>query len=142
MKKVKLVLDTNVLLVSLPEFSPWHWIIKAMLDSQFRLLLTNDIVMEYDEKLLERYSAAYTKDLLDLFLKLDNVQLIEPAYKWNLISADPDDNKFVDCAVAGNADFIVSNDRHFQVLKQVSFPAISVLTVAEFEKQFKEKLEL
>lgn len=142
MKKVKLVLDTNVLLVSLPEFSPWHWIIKALLNSQFTLLLTNDMVVEYDEKMLERYNAAYTKDLLDLFLKLENVQLIDPAFKWNLISVDADDNKFVDCAVAGNADFIVSNDRHFQILKKVGFPSISVLTVSEFDKQFKEKLEL
>lgn len=142
MKKVKLVLDTNVLLVSLPEFSPRHWIIRALLNSQFTLLVTNDMVVEYDEKMLERYNAAYTKDLLDLFLKLENVQLIDPAFKWNLISADADDNKFVDCAVAGNADFIVSNDRHFQILKKVGFPSISVLTVAEFDKQFKEKLEL
>jgi putative PIN family toxin of toxin-antitoxin system len=142
MKKVKLVLDTNILLVCLPEFSLWHWIIKAMLNNQFTLLLSNDIVLEYDEKLLERYPVAYTKDLLDLFLKLDNIQLVEPAYKWNLISTDPDDNKFVDCAVAGNADCIVSNDRHFQGLKQVSFPRIQVLTLSEFEEQFKEKLEL
>lgn len=141
MKKVKLVLDTNVLLVSLPEFTPWHWIIKALLNSQFTLLVTNDMVVEYDEKMLKRYNAANTKDLLDLFLKLENVQLIDPAFKWNLISADADDNKFVDCAVAGNADFIVSNDRHFQILKKVGFPGISVLTVSEFDKQFKEKLE-
>lgn len=76
MKKVKLVLDTNVLLVSLPEFSPWYWIIKAMLNSQFTLLLTNDIVMEYDEKLLERYSTAYAKDLKNNSREISNYKII------------------------------------------------------------------
>ncbi len=140
MKKVKLVLDTNVFIVSLPDFSPWHWIIKAIIDNQIILLITNDILMEWDEKLLERYSAVYTNDLLDLFLQLENVYLIEPSYKWNFIAVDPDDNKFVDCAIAGNADLIVSNDRHFQILKQIDFPRVNILRLQEFENLYKEQL--
>ena len=56
----------------------------------------------------------------------------EAYYKWQLIADDPDDNKFVDVAVAASADFLVSNDRHFQVLRQVPFPRVPLVSFQEF----------
>jgi predicted nucleic acid-binding protein len=53
-------------------------------------------------------------------------------YKWNLITVDPDDNKFVDCAIAANADYIVTNDKHFNILKEINFPKVSCITIEEF----------
>lgn len=47
---------------------------------------------------------------------------------------DPDDNKFVDCAIASNADFIVTEDRHFQLLKDVPFPRVNVIGIEEFKE--------
>jgi len=49
-----------------------------------------------------------------------------------MITQDPDDNKFVDCAIAGNATYIVSNDSHFDVLKQIDFPKLVVKNIQEF----------
>ncbi len=49
----------------------------------------------------------------------------------NLIPEDPDDNKFVDCAFAANAHYLVSNDKHYDVLKQREFPQINVLTIQQ-----------
>jgi predicted nucleic acid-binding protein len=49
-----------------------------------------------------------------------------------LINADPDDNKYTDCAIAGSANFIVSDDKHFLVLKAIPFPKITVLSIDEF----------
>jgi len=46
--------------------------------------------------------------------------------------SDKDDNKFVDCAVAGNADYLVSNDKHFNCLKEVEFPKLNVVTIDAF----------
>lgn len=54
-----------------------------------------------------------------------------------LIQADPDDNKFVDCAFAANATYIVSNDRHFDVLSKIDFPKIQVLKLIEFLQTLK-----
>lgn len=54
-------------------------------------------------------------------------------YRWNLIKADPDDNKFADCAIAGRADSLVTNDKHFKVLKDIDFPRVTVVTPEEFE---------
>ena len=45
---------------------------------------------------------------------------------------DKDDNKFADCAIAGNADYLVTNDSHFNVLKTIGFPKITIITIDEF----------
>ncbi len=56
----------------------------------------------------------------------------------NLIVNDPDDNKFVDCAFAAGCDYLVTNDRDFDVLKKLDFPVINVVTLEEFKALFFE----
>lgn len=51
---------------------------------------------------------------------------------FRLIEQDQDDNKFVDCAIAANADYIVSNDAHFSVLKTIAWPRVIVLNIEEY----------
>lgn len=53
-------------------------------------------------------------------------------YTFALIEADKDDNKFVDCAIAANAKCIVTEDKHFRVLKNIPFPKVEVLGREEF----------
>jgi len=53
-----------------------------------------------------------------------------------LISEDNDDNKYVDCAIACNADMIISNDAHFRVLEKIDFPKLSVYSVTQVRKKF------
>ncbi len=65
---------------------------------------------------------------------LENVHYIQLSYRWELIKNDPDDNKFADCVIAAQADYLISYDRHFRVLKQVSFPNITCLTIEEFKE--------
>ena len=48
---------------------------------------------------------------------------------------DVDDNKFVDCAIAANAELIVTNDKHFNVLKTVDWPKLTILGIKEFASQ-------
>jgi predicted nucleic acid-binding protein len=64
-----------------------------------------------------------------------NTEWITKFFHWNLITADPDDNKFVDCAIACQAKFIVTEDKHFQVLKQVDFPKVEVVSVEQFKTE-------
>lgn len=61
-----------------------------------------------------------------------NVERVNPTFRFNLITADPDDNKFVDCAIIAGATYIVSNDRHFNELKKYNFPKVEVRNLAEF----------
>lgn len=58
---------------------------------------------------------------------------LDAHFKWRLIESDPDDNKFVDCAIVANARYIVTEDTHFGVLKYISFPHVEVLRLNEFE---------
>jgi len=95
-------------------------------------LITTEILLEYEEQLKSRYSSYSINEKLIKIIEKQNTDLVIPDFKWNLISADPDDNKFVDCAVAANADFIVTNDAHFNILKTVSFPKVNTISLQEF----------
>ncbi len=82
--------------------------------------------------------------VLNLLENAPNLELATKYFKWNLIHIDPDDNKFVDCAIASGAKYIVSNDKHFNVLKGVTFPIVKTLTANEFKsvigKYFKSNI--
>ena len=65
-------------------------------------------------------------------MELENVQKTEIYFRLNLIKNDPDDNKFVDCAFAANADIIVTHDQDFDVLDEIDFPEIKTIKVQEF----------
>ena len=51
-----------------------------------------------------------------------------------MIRLDPDDDKFVDCAIASNADFIVTHDKHFNVLKDIDFPKVQTVNLTQFQQ--------
>lgn len=65
-------------------------------------------------------------------MKLQNVEKAEVYFRWQLIEADPDDNKFVDCAISASVEWLVTNDKHFSVLKQVDFPAVPLIDAEGF----------
>lgn len=132
--KLTAVIDTNVLIVSvLPQFR-FHWIYEALLKDRYEMPVSTEILAEYEEQLGFRYGLKATERQLDFLLMLTNVRLTDPFYRWELMTNDPDDNKFVDCAIASNADFIVTEDRHFQILMDVPFPRVNVIGIEEFKK--------
>jgi putative PIN family toxin of toxin-antitoxin system len=131
---VDIVLDTNVLLVSLSGKSKYYPIFEAFLDEKYILCVTNDILLEYEEivgRMMGREIAAYLMQLLE---NAPNIRWLNKYYKWQLIQIDQDDNKFVDCAIACNAKFLVSDDNHFNVLDKISFPKVEVVKASEFKK--------
>jgi len=71
-------------------------------------------------------------NISEMLLSLPNVYKQEVYYRWKLIEEDKDDNKFVDCAIAGNVDYLVSNDKHFNCLKKIDFPKLNLLSIDEF----------
>ena len=129
---MKVVLDTNILLVSIPKKSPYRIIFDGLLTNQYDLILSNEILSEYSEIISQKTNHIVATNICEMLLSLSNVQKQDVFYRWNLIEMDKDDNKFVDCAVAGNADYLVSNDRHFNCLKLIEFPKLNLLTIDEF----------
>jgi uncharacterized protein len=128
------VLDTNVLIASISDRSPHHWIWLSLTQyKEFVLCVTTDILEEYEEVLQRFYGEEAATAVMETLENLSNIDYITRYYAWNLITADPDDNKFVDCAVAAQAKFIVSEDKHFNVLKQDPYPLITAIKIAEFK---------
>ena len=70
--------------------------------------------------------------VIHLLLESEYVELINPYFRLQLIEADHDDDKCVDCAFAANATYIVSDDKHYDVLKEIDFPKLFVLKLKEF----------
>lgn len=129
---MKAVIDTNVLLVSLSARSAWHPIFLELLRGNYTLCVTTDIMDEYAEIIEQEMGIKAADDALEILGSLRNLQTVNKYYFWQLIEKDPDDNKFVDCYVASNADYLVSDDRHFRVLKDVPFPKVNVIGKDEF----------
>lgn len=131
--KFTVVLDTNVLLVSISSRSQFHWLFQGLLQNTFQIVITNEILTEYEEIISNKYSVPVAKNVIRTLLLLPNVAKVDVFYNWSLIRNDVDDNKFVDCAVAAGADYIVTNDRHFDVLKEIDFPTVKVVNISLFE---------
>lgn len=136
---LKIVLDTNILIAIIGRRSPYRWIFDALIDGQLSLCVSTDILYEYREILERKTSLEMAENILN-FVDIHPATLKTTIYfKFNLLD-DPDDNKFVDCFIASNAEFIVSNDGHFQKLKGLGFPQISVLKLDEFVEKFRDSL--
>lgn len=129
---LRVVVDTNVLLVSVSSKSPLHWLYQALVEERYTLVVSNSILLEYEEIIARRMSQVVARNVLGVLEESPAVEHIEPRYHWHLIKADPDDDKFVDCAVSGQADCIVTYDKHFEVLRRTDFPHVPVVAPEAF----------
>ena len=133
---MKCVIDTNGLLKSVPKFGQYKWLYEAWLNEQFIWVFSNEILSEYAELIERRYSANAADFVLKILLTAQNHERFEPSFKWNLIDIDPDDNKFVDCAVGAGVDYLVTEDRHIKNLRKEPdlFPLVPIITFKEFKE--------
>jgi len=130
---LRLVIDTNVMLVSVSSKSPHHWIFQLFALRQHNLCVTIDILLEYQEKFIEHMGKERASGILAAIMEWPNLIHINTYFNFNLIYKDPDDNKFVDCAIAAAAFCIASEDADFKVLKTIDFPKVRVLSIAELK---------
>jgi putative PIN family toxin of toxin-antitoxin system len=137
MSSLRFILDTNIFLVSLAPKFKYYWIYEALIANKFDLLVSNEILTEYQEQIAIRYGIEFTDASLGFLLLLPNVILKDPSFLWQLVENDKDDNKFIDCYIASQSDYIISNDKHIHQIKNNAFPQITVLRYEEFETQFK-----
>lgn len=101
------------------------------------MCVSNEILSEYEEIIASKTNTSIAENVINAIADSRFVEFIDPQFRLNLIEIDKDDNKFVDCAFASNATFIVSNDKHFDVLSAISFPKINVLKMKEFIQTLK-----
>ena len=129
---MRIILDTNVLLVSIGKKSQYRPIFDAFLQQKYTLIISNDVLLEYAEIIEFKASALVADNIVELLLSKPNVEKSEIYFKWELLTIDYDDNKFVDTAIAGNVDYIVTNDRHFNPLKEIEFPKVEIIKIDDF----------
>ena len=123
----RLVLDTNSLIQCISRRSKYHDLWLSFFDGRNVLCVTTEILFEYVE-ILGRYTSAKFAELaLDVIANNPDTLFVTPYYNFRVIVADPDDDKFVDCAVASNAKFIVTEDAHYDALRYCVFPKVEVI---------------
>lgn len=118
------VLDTNCLIMMLSSRSKYHKLWRDFLHKKYAIVISNEILEEYLEVVSRNLRTDIAEYLAYVLINSSNVIKIDPSYKFQLIQADPDDNKFVDCAACGNAKLIVTNDKHFKELDKDVFPKV------------------
>jgi len=118
-------LDTSVFLQMFGRKQPFYPILRALLDGWIILAVSTEILLEYEEITVKLSGAERWRDVaafLELLTQLQgNIRQIEPHYRFGVVVADPDDNKFCDCAIAAEADFVVTSDSHFDALKSAGY---------------------
>ena len=130
---MKVILDTNIVLVSASRHSPLNWVFQSLIEKKYKLCITTDILLEYEEIIGQFMGQNVAWNVLEMIVSLPNLEFTTIYYHWELIKADYDDNKFADCAIAGNVDYLVTNDKDFNILKKIDFPKINVINLDEFK---------
>ena len=128
----RVVLDTNCLLISLSRRGAYYTVWKEFFSEKYILCYTNEILSEYEEILSQKMGGDIAGNVITAIISRKNTVRLDVHFRFNLIQADPDDNKFVDCAIAANASFIVSQDHHFDVLHAIDFPKVELIGIDEF----------
>ena len=132
------VLDTNCLVQSISQRSGYYPVWKSFISGEYDLCVSTEILEEYEEVIGNLMSPLAAKIVIEAILKAPNTKRLDPHFRFRLIEKDPDDNKFVDCAISAGADYIVSEDAHFRILKYIPFPTVYVIRLDEFMKEIKK----
>ena len=131
---MRIVLDTNVLVSSLWGGAPAR-VMEAVRRGRAKLLVSGPILDEYISVIARFEPAEEDRDMFEaLFADPGRAELVAPAHRIRAVREDPSDDKFLECAVAGRADALVSGDKH--LLRLDPFRGIPVLT----PRRFLEKL--
>ena len=131
---MRIVLDTNCLIQSVSPRSKYHAVWESFVSGENRLCITNEIIEEYIEILQKLVGYEVSEYIVKTIINSPFIEFFTPYYHFELIKADPDDNKFVDCAIVAHARYVVTNDYHYDVLKEIPFPKVQIISIQDFMK--------
>jgi len=122
---ITVCIDTNVVLGMFGRAAPFLRLREGLLAGRFAWALSTEILLEYEEVVARELGAAVVP-LLFRFIELTDqtrgvIQRVSPTFRFHTITYDPDDNKFADCAIAADADFVITLDRHFDSLVNAGY---------------------
>jgi len=130
---IRIVLDTNTIISAVGwKHSKPRRILEACLSGKYLLVESPGLLKEF-VAVMERpkFNFIPEEQKKELVTRLINYcEIVEPKKKLNIIKNDPADNKVLECALQGKAQYIVSGDNHLLRLKD--FMGIKIVTAAEF----------
>ena len=131
---MRIVLDTNVFISAIFFDGIPGRILTAVQEDKFELVTSLECIYELHRILIE-FKDKIGLDLIEFWTKfaISNSLVVLPQVGFSEVKDDPDDNKFLDAAVAGRASFIISGDKHLLKLKE--FRTIRIVKPAEFAKE-------
>jgi putative PIN family toxin of toxin-antitoxin system len=133
---MRLVLDTNIYVSNLiSEKGNPAKIVRWWLEGEFDVLVSQPIIDEIlrvtdYERIKKKYAKVRENRLEYVALIAEQALWTEPRQRLDVVVSDESDNRYVECAVAGGAQYIVSGDEH--LLELVEYEGIRVLTPAAF----------
>lgn len=116
------VIDTNTLLQALSSSSPFRPVLEAWFSGRLTWVVSTEILLEYEEVIVRNCGVARwvmfqkMREMVEE-LRPPSFKLVSPTFRFRLITADPDDDKFADAAITAGADFIITADRHFETMR-------------------------
>src|SRR5258706_16331966 len=124
------VLDTNII-VSSALGGALVLVLEKWDQGKFTVIVTTDILDEYFQ-VLNRPKFKLKQETIDKITRYiyQFSEFVVPEEQIHFVEADPKDDKFLEAAIAGKADFIVSGDKHLLDLKE--FRSIPIISGAEF----------
>ena len=130
----KVVIDTNVFITIFKKDGSNRWMLEKILKGEWILCITNEIFLEYWEVLEQKTNSSVAYDIIDFLISHPYIHFIENYIRLNLIYKDADDNKFCDCCFSASAKYLITNDKHFEVLKNIEFPSLPVINTSQIKR--------
>jgi putative PIN family toxin of toxin-antitoxin system len=132
-------LDTNTVVQALATGHPFHPILDAWVSGRLTWAVSTEALLEYEEVLTRLGGPGRWRKLARLMdlveLTADNLLRVTPSFHFHIITSDPDDNIFADCAITAGADYLITEDNHFAPLRDAGYKPQPV-TPQEFIASF------
>lgn len=128
----RVVLDTNVLVSAFIHHRGNEWkILDLVREGIIQLILSKEILDEF-QKVIARGKFGFSTDLIieTVVLVIEIAEIIVPQSRLDIVHDDPSDNKFIECAIDGNADYVISGDRH--LLDIGNYREVKILKAKDF----------
>ena len=134
-----LCIDTNTVVQALAQHHPFHPILDAWVAGHLTWAVSTSILLEYEEVLTRLSGPARWRKLARLMdlaeLTSGNLLRVTPSFQFRVVTADPDDNIFTDCAITAHADSLLTEDAHFAPLADAGYKP-RPLSPQQFVAQF------
>ena len=133
---MKAVLDTNVLISGVISTGVPHEVLVKGFEGEYDIVVSVETLTEF-RGTLRKYPERFHMDEQEIQQEVETVryfaEFVDPDEEINAVEDDPDDDKFVEAAVAGDVDFLVSGDSH--LLSLGSYGDVDIVTPRTFYEQ-------